>query len=245
MTREEAKQLIMTLAAAYPNYHPADFTYTVDIWAVMLDEYDFGQAQTALKKYILSDTSGFAPSIGQLVEQMQGIRETEDIGEMGAWTMVRAAISRAIYYAEDEFAKFPPVVKSAVVSPANLKEWALMDTDTVNSVIQSNVMRSYRAAAKAMKDEAKLSSGFREMINGQRTEPERLMRQEPEPESYIPEQAPRDIASSDRVEEMVKAFKVSLNGSAAAGKKNAFNNFTQRDNDYEAIQNALIEKSMQ
>lgn len=176
MTRDDAKKLVMTMTMAYPNYRPADISATVDVWAAMLKEYDFGKAQIALKKYLLSDTSGFAPSIGQIVEQMRDVAEGDDITELQAWSVVKKAISRSGYYAEDEFSKLPPVIQRAVGSAANLKEWALMESDVVNSVIQSHVIRNYRAAAKSMRDNAKLPAGFRELLETQRTVPERLIK---------------------------------------------------------------------
>ncbi len=174
MTRDEAKMLILTMEATFPNYHPMDITITVNTWAAMLGEYGFQQVQMALKRYVLTDTSGFAPSIGQLVAQMQDIAEGDDLGELEAWSLVSKAIGNSLYHADEEFAKLPPVVQRAVHSAANLKEWSLMDSDTVGGVVQSHLVRNYRAAAKAMRDEAKLPQGFREAIAGMRSVPERL-----------------------------------------------------------------------
>lgn len=178
MTREETKQLVMTMSVAYPNYHPADITFTVNVWASMLEEYNFQQVQIAFKKYVLSDTSGFAPSIGQLVEQLRDVVEGDDIGELQAWGMVSKAIKNSGYHSENEFEKLPLVVQRAVGSAANLREWAMMDSDVVHSVVQSNVIRNYRAAAKAMRDEAKLPPKFRKLLASQRAIPERLAKTE-------------------------------------------------------------------
>lgn len=200
MTREETKQLIAMMMVTYPNYHPADITYTVNVWASMLMEYDFQQVQIAFKKYVLTNTSGFAPSIGQIVEQLQGVTEENDIGELQAWSMVSGAIRNSIYSSENEFEKLPPVVQRAVGNASNLKEWAMMDADTVNSVIQSNVIRNYRAAAKAMRDEAKLPPKFRELIANLRTTPERLTR----PEINQIEERKETFPGKDTMQEQTK-----------------------------------------
>ena len=181
MTRDEAKMLILTMEATYPNYHPMDTTFTVNTWAAMLGEYDFAKVQVAFKKYVLSDTSGFAPSIGQLVAQMQDIAEGDDLGELEVWSLVSKAIGNSLYHSDEEFAKLPPVVQRAVHSAANLKEWAEMDSDTVRSVVQSHLIRNYRAAAKAMRDEAKLPPGFREVLDSIKSTPDRLVTQNPRP----------------------------------------------------------------
>lgn len=206
MTREEAKQLVMTMTVAYPNYHPADTTFTVNVWASMLEEYDFQQIQIAFKKYVLSDTSGFAPSIGQLTEHLLDAAEGDDIGELQAWDMVSRAIGNSGYHSESEFQKLPPAVQRAVGSAANLKEWALMDISVVHSVVQSNVIRNYRAAVKAMRNEAKLPPGFRQLLASQRVIPERLAvseaRLEEGPEEQLDEKAEMSGKARERLEEL-------------------------------------------
>lgn len=67
MTREETKKIIRIMCDSYPNYKPMDLKETVDVWTMMLEECTYEQISVALKQYILTENSGFAPSIGQLV----------------------------------------------------------------------------------------------------------------------------------------------------------------------------------
>ena len=117
MTRDEAKHLVMMVSAAYPNWKPMDLRGTVDTWAVMLQEYEYQSCVVALKTYILTDTTGFAPSIGQLVEKLQQATKREDIGELEAWSMVSKALRNSTYHAEEEFAALPPVLQRTVGNP--------------------------------------------------------------------------------------------------------------------------------
>ena len=48
---------------------------------VMLSDYDYNLVAMALKAYILSDTSGFAPSIGQLVGKIQTLTKPQELNE--------------------------------------------------------------------------------------------------------------------------------------------------------------------
>ena len=111
-----------------------------------------------MKAYILSDTSGFAPSIGQIVEKLQLFIGNEELNEMAAWGLVLKAMRNSIYHSEEEFAKLPPVVQKAVVSPGQLREWAMAeDVDgTWMNVTQSNFMRTYRAELSQEKTLEKL-----------------------------------------------------------------------------------------
>ena len=70
MTRDEVKKIIMVVMASYPNWKPNDLSFTVDVWYMMLCDYTYNDVAKALKTYITTDTSGFAPSIGQLVNNM-------------------------------------------------------------------------------------------------------------------------------------------------------------------------------
>lgn len=128
---------------SYPNYKPNNISETVDVWQMMLSEYTYEQISVALKAYILSDTSGFAPSIGQLVNKIKTITTPQELNEMEAWALVSKAIRNSGYNSVEEFAKLPPLVKKAVGLPDQLRTWAL-DEYYNEQVVSSNFMRCYR-----------------------------------------------------------------------------------------------------
>lgn len=144
MTRDEAKKIVMIIASTYPNWHPSDMSFTVDTWALMLDAFTYQQIAAALKAFILSDTSGFAPSVGQLIGLLDRVGSSQEPSEIEAWSLVSNALRRSTYYAESEFEKLPEIVQKAVGSPSMLRNWAQTDRQSVENVIQSNFMRIYR-----------------------------------------------------------------------------------------------------
>lgn len=148
MTREETIKIIRIMVDSYPNYKPNDISETVDVWQMMLSDYDYNLVAMALKAYILSDTSGFAPSIGQLVAKMQIITKPQELSEMEAWSLVSKAIRNSGYNSVEEFANLPPLVQRAVGTPDNLRNWAVSDYQTIESVIQSNFLRTYRTVVR-------------------------------------------------------------------------------------------------
>ena len=79
MTREDVIKMLMIVQASYPNYKPPDKTITVNMWHEMLQEYDEASAMSALKEFIKTDTSGFAPSIGQIVAKIDLVRKRKEI----------------------------------------------------------------------------------------------------------------------------------------------------------------------
>lgn len=159
MTRDETKVIIRAISASYPNFNPKDLSGTVDIWSQMLIEYDYPTISKALQKYILSDASGFAPSIGQVIGMIDAPASREPLE---AWDLVRKAIHNGYYFAEQEFNKLPIECQKAIGSPANLKEMASMPTETVESVEQSHFIRSYQAVLKRMEEEKRLPQNMRD-----------------------------------------------------------------------------------
>lgn len=84
--------------------------------------------------------------------------------ELEAWGLVATALRNSAYGSVGEFAKLPPAVKRVVRNPEQLREWALMDADEVQTVIASNFQRSYRTAAKQERDLQALPSSIRQFL---------------------------------------------------------------------------------
>lgn len=149
---------------SYPNYKPSNISETVDVWCMMLDEYSYEQVAMGLKSYILSDTSGFAPAIGQIVDKIKTVSEPPQLNELEAWGLVDKAIRNSGYHAEEEFAKLPPLVQKAVGSPSQLRNWGMTDIDSIETVAQSNFMRTYRAVAKREDEVSRMPAQIRQLI---------------------------------------------------------------------------------
>lgn len=165
MTREETVKIIRIMVDSYPNYKPNNISETVDVWQMMLSDYDYNLVAMALKAYILSDTSGFAPSIGQLVANIQTITKPQELSEMEAWSLVRKAIGNGNYGSVEEFEKLPPTIQKAVGSADMIKRWAMSDSNEVSTVIQSNFLRSYRTAVKRDEEYAKMPEDVKKLIS--------------------------------------------------------------------------------
>ena len=163
MTREETVKIIRIMVDSYPNYKQNDISETVDVWQMMLSDYDHNLVAMALKAYILSDTSGFAPSIGQLVDKMKSITSPQELNEMEAWALVCDALKNCGYNYVEEYEKLPPLVQKAVGIPTQLREWSL--TENLNKdVVGSNFMRCYRIEVERQNEISKMPQEVREML---------------------------------------------------------------------------------
>jgi hypothetical protein len=165
VTVNEARKIIAVMMVSYPNFKPIDAEIMATTWADMLSDYSYEQINVALKAYIRTDTSGFAPSIGQLIGKLQTISNANtELNEMEAWALVSQALKNGYYGAEEEFAKLPEVVQKAVGTPANLRAWAHTDESSIENVVQSNFMRTYRTVVKRESECAKLPLSIKNLI---------------------------------------------------------------------------------
>lgn len=160
----EAKKLMAVMMVSYSNYKPTDINFTAKVWSEMLSEYDYQIVDKALRAYILADTSGFAPSIGQIVEKIKLITEPEALSGTEAWALVRKALSNGYYGAQEEFDALPETVRKAVGSTENLRNWSNIDESSVETVIQSQFLRSYRTEVLRKKEVSKLPEKIRKQI---------------------------------------------------------------------------------
>lgn len=148
MTKQETAQLLAIISATYPNFKVENKTQTIDAWQWALEEYPFNAIQMAYKLYIKTDRSGFAPSVNQLITNLQKPVEQNTLSEGEAWAMVKKAISNGNYHAEEEFEKLPEIVQKAVGGASMIRQWASTDSDEVNTVIMSNFERAYKTIVK-------------------------------------------------------------------------------------------------
>lgn len=163
MTREDVQDLLMMVQAVYPNYNPPSKTAAVNAWLMCLSEYDNNVVQLAFKTYMTTNTSGFPPVPGQLIEILQTLTQPSELNELEAWSIVRKALGNSGYNAEQEFAKLPTVVQKTVGTPQQLKIWAC-DSEFNENVVSSNFIKTYRTEVKRATELNKMSSDVRKLI---------------------------------------------------------------------------------
>ena len=168
MNREDTLKIMSVLKAAYPNYYKDmkknEAEGIVALWTDMFQDEPYQLVAMAVKSHIATDTKGFPPHIGVIKDAIVKLHTAEELTEQEAWALVSAATRRSSYYSTEEYAKLPPVVQRIVGSPEQLKEWAAMDTATLNSVVASNFQRSYKARAGHERELMALPSGIKQAM---------------------------------------------------------------------------------
>ena len=164
MTKNEVVKLLMTIQTFYPNYQVENKEFTINAWYSIIGDCDYKPMEKALRAYITTDTSGFAPSIGQLINKLHEVQFPQELNEMEAWLLVSKALRNGTYGAVEEFNKLPPLVQKAVGGPDNLRNWAQTDSESIENVVQSNFMRTYRTVVNRAKEYQKMPKDIQALI---------------------------------------------------------------------------------
>lgn len=161
MTRNETKAVLAAIMATFPNWKPPSLETAINTWHMVLADYDYTAINAALKAYIMTDTKGFPPSIGQLIDKIP--TSGSQLSALEAWGMVYRCIQSSIYHAKENFDGLPPVVQKAVGSPDVLREWAMSDVESI-TVIQANFVRAYNAVAEKQRELAKIPASVQQVL---------------------------------------------------------------------------------
>ena len=164
MNKMEAMKLLAVIKVSFPNFRPDDIDMAADVWADVLSDFSYQQLGMALKTYIRTNTSGFAPSPGQLIEHISAVKHSKDETETEAWMRVAIALRNGAYGSEEEFAKFPPLVQKAVGSAKQLRIWAL-DENFNEEVAKAQFLRVYRTESQRAKDYEKMPGEIQKIID--------------------------------------------------------------------------------
>jgi hypothetical protein len=157
MTYKETLKAIALIQECYPHFMDGRTPdTTAAIWAKMFPSEEYLRVEAAIMAFVASDVKGFPPAIGQIKEKLAQMDADNTLDEAGAWTLVAHAMRNGLYGSEKEFAKLPYDIQKSVGSASQLREWAMMDTEVVNSVVCSNFMRSYRARSVHTREMQKL-----------------------------------------------------------------------------------------
>lgn len=164
MTREECQKLLTIINATYPNFNPEDLTATINSWLVFMQDYRYEEMEMALRYYVITSKSPFAPSVSELIAIASRAMEYSESDAITAWTQVRKAIKRGIYYAEEDFYSLPELAQKVVGYPEQIRSWAQMEAKEIDTVVWSNFKKSYETLQNRKQEQAMLSRSMQSLI---------------------------------------------------------------------------------
>ncbi|MCI9292968.1 MAG: hypothetical protein HFF02_06705 [Erysipelotrichaceae bacterium] len=170
MTYEETRSILTVLKINYPQsfkgWTAEQGEAFLNLWSEAFKDDPVQMVVMAVKAIICSDTREFAPNIGQVKDRMVKLSNSMTLDADQAWAMVYKALSNSIYNSEKEFDKLPSEVRAGIGSASQLREWAQMDTATLESVIASNFKKGYRNRVQERVEFEKLPNQVKTMIQG-------------------------------------------------------------------------------
>jgi len=163
MERNDVQDFLAMIQGTYPNFNPPDKTAAVNAWTMALEEYSRDEVALAFKLYMKSNTSGFAPTPGQIIDKIHLMKQPEQLNEMEAWALVAKALRNGGYHALEEYEKLPPAVQKSIGTHEQLRNWALDEYFNEENAKKSFIF-AYRAEVKREQEFAKMPSNVRRLI---------------------------------------------------------------------------------
>ncbi len=165
MNKRETGMVMAILQAAFPAYYrgleKADALAAVNLWEEMFADEDVTTVLSAVKALIATQVDGYPPTVGKVKNKLVKMKYPNQLSEFEAWETVLRAIRNSLYHSDDEFEKLPEMIRRIVVTPNQLREWAMMDIDSLGSVVASNFMRAYRNRVLEAQEFDMLPEGLR------------------------------------------------------------------------------------
>jgi len=156
MVKAEILKLFAVLEVAYPAFNnklsDEEYDAKINLWSEMFMDDQYEIVGAAVKAYIATDETGFAPNIGQIKAQIRKLTQSDQMTEAEAINIIMNATRNSTYNSVEEYKKLPPILQRLVGSPMQLREWAIADSKTINTVVASNLQRSYRVVAERQKE---------------------------------------------------------------------------------------------
>lgn len=168
MTLVETAQVMDILCAAYPRFYinasDSEKINANKLWSAMFNDYDVELVCNAVKSFIASDTKGFPPVPGMIIDKIVKIKKQEQLTGMEAWSLVNKAIRNGIYRADEEFSKLPKDIQRVLSSPETLRSWAVVEDKTANTVIQSNFIKAFNSRIEIEREYLSLPNDVKDFI---------------------------------------------------------------------------------
>lgn len=164
MNREETKQVLKVLSTAYPRYFAdmtkADKIDQINLYLDMFGEYPTQIVIAALHSYIRHNE--YPPSIAGLQKQIDLLSCMDD--KMELWNTLSAACSRGTRMSAEEFDALPEVIREWAGDVGQIKELALMDSMTFNSVIRGQFLKTIPQLIERQEAKKKLPAETRKIL---------------------------------------------------------------------------------
>lgn len=161
-------QIITLLAGNYEtiaNKSQQQRELMLNTWYECLGDLDYKVVLQAVKKTIIE--SPYPPTIHEIRKNaVEMVNPTTKRTAIEAWNEAIGMISNGIYMTEEQFNTASPEVKKFFGNVRQVKELAMLDSDTVNTVTKGQFLKQYEILVQKDREEKMLPEPMKEMIEG-------------------------------------------------------------------------------
>lgn len=168
MSRTEMVQIITLLAGNYEtiaNKSQQQKELMLNTWYECLGDLDYKLVLQAVKKTIIE--SPYPPTIHEIRKNaVEIINPSTQKTAIEAWNEAVQMMSNGIYMTEEQFNQASPEVKKFFGNVRQVRELAMLDRDTVNTVTKGQFLKQYDVLVQREKEEKMLPEPMKELIGG-------------------------------------------------------------------------------
>lgn len=165
MNREKIIDILGILKVAYPRFY-ANMTKdeaekTINLWCEMFKNDPPELVAIAVKKLITE--LQYPPTIADIKNTMYKLVDRiEDNTEL--WNKFIKALKNSGYNSKEEYEKLPEIVQKFVGSHERLRDYAMMDLDTINTVVKGQFLKQIDSLKIRQRENAMLSEEVKNVI---------------------------------------------------------------------------------
>lgn len=168
MSRTEMVQIITLLAGNYEtiaNKSQQQKELMLNTWYECLGDLDYKLVLQAVKKTIIE--SPYPPTICEIRKNaIEFVNPTTQKTGIEAWNEAIKMISNGLYMTEEQFNNYSPEVKRFFGSVNQVRQLAMVDMETINTVTKGQFLKQYDILVQRDKEEKLLPAPMKEMIEG-------------------------------------------------------------------------------
>lgn len=168
MKKTEMVQIITLLAGNYDsiaNKSQTQRELMLNTWYECLGDLDYQIVLQAVKKSIIN--SIYPPTIHEVRKNaIEMINPTTKKTAIEAWNEALKMISNGIYMTQEQFQSCSPDVKKFFGSVNQVRQLAMLDSDTVNSVTKGQFLKQYDVLIERDREEKMLPEDMKCLVQG-------------------------------------------------------------------------------
>ena len=167
-TKKDTAILITRITMHYPNtfknYDKDKIKLMIESWHEYLKDLEKNVVVASYKKYVATNTSGFAPNIADIRKNAVIVAEGEKIEAIEAWELVMKRVRKYGTYQEKEAIESMDDFSAKVTKMIGYKDLCLCPLDTIG-VIKGQFIKAYNSLRDREQEHKQLTPDILSLIN--------------------------------------------------------------------------------